>query len=475
MPFLNSLSSLCFLMLAGQLALSAAAENPASIAIGTDKQLLVDDFAINQLSGIQRELGTVTRMNAGKPIFTEGQFYGSVLHDQGRFKMWWRKHGRQGFGYAESTDGIHFKTIDDVTGINFAGDYSLSVMIDPHEQDPAHRYKAAYDAPGMAAGLAHSADGKKWTTYNDGQPVTHRAADTYNQISWDEAAQTYRLFTRTDFGTPGGGGEVRGTRSMTNPDPRQNPTDWKLVRNWIFNREGPEEVNRRQIYAVADWIYEGVHFGLMSVYEWPGDTSEGPTDLVKRHERDVMNYYLATSRNGDDWDLSWIYSGQPLLPRGPDGSFDKDLVLPSSSVVTYRDRHWLYYSGANERHGTPEVVFPRESAIGVATLPLDRFVGLAASGDKVGTIVTRSFTLTGSRLQLNVAAAEGSYRVEILAQDGQPIEGLSGRAARTYRGLDQLRHQPRWKGSKLKQLEGQVVRLRFTLHGATLYSFQVLP
>jgi hypothetical protein len=130
---------------------------------GTRKQLLVDNLVISDLDNVQRVLGTVTRLNQGKPIFTDGKFYGTVVHDQGRFKMWWRKPEQQGFGYAESQDGIHFTRLADLSGINFAGDYTLSVTIDGHETDPVHRYKAAYDAPGMAAGIAHSADGIRWT------------------------------------------------------------------------------------------------------------------------------------------------------------------------------------------------------------------------------------------------------------------------------------------------------------------------
>ena len=450
------------------------AEQDPTRYIGTRTQLLVDDFVISEQQNVQRELGTVTRLNQGKPIFTDGKFYGTVAFDQGRFKMWWRKPEKQGFGYAESTDGIHFKKITDIQGINFAGDYTLSVTIHQRELLHAHRYLAAYDAPGMAAGIAHSADGIHWTPYNDGKPVTHRAADTYNQITWDPQDATFRLFTRTDFGTPGGDGEVRGVRSMTNPNPRANPTDWKLVRNWIFDREGEKEFLRRQIYALTDWIHHDVHFALMTVYEWPGDTSEGPADLVKRHEKDVMNYYIGTSRDGDSWDLDWVYAGKPFLPRGPDGSFDKDMILPASSIVTHKDRHWIYYSGANERHGTPDVSFPRESFIGVATLPLDRFIGLAATGEETGQIVTRRFPLQGNRLQLNVAAPEGSILVEVLNAAGEPLPGFSGRTSRPSLRVDELRHQPRWKEKTLASLQGQMIRLRFTLQEATLYSFQVL-
>ena len=74
----------------------------------------------------------------------------------------------------------------------------------------------------MRAALAHSGDGIHWTPYNHGQPVTHRAADTCNQILWDPEARIYRLFTRTDFGTRGGAGEIRGARSMTNTDVKAN-------------------------------------------------------------------------------------------------------------------------------------------------------------------------------------------------------------------------------------------------------------
>ena len=65
-----------------------------------------------------------------------------------------------------------------------------------------------------------------------------------------------------------------------------------------------------------------------------------------------MNYYIATSRDGSSWDLGWVYKGQPLVPRGPAGSFDKDLILPASSIITPAGKHWIYYGGANERHGT---------------------------------------------------------------------------------------------------------------------------
>jgi hypothetical protein len=441
------------------------------VIVGLQKQLIVDDHVLDEIRGVTRELGQVAKANDGRPILAEGRFYGTVLHDEGRFKLWFRKPGSEGYGYAESSDGLHFEKVADVAGINFAGDYTLAVEIDPHSGDPGRRFLGGYDAPGMAAGMAHSADGITWTPDNDGRPVTGRAADSYNQVLWDPLAQTYRLFTRTDFGTPGGATELRGTRSMANASPQSQPTAWRSVRAWKFDREGEAEAHRRQIYAVSCWIYEEVYFALLSVYEYPSDFSEGTsTDHATRHERDVMNFYIATSRDGDTWDLGWVYSGTPMIPRGPAGAFDKDLLLPASTIVTHDDRHWLYYAGANERHGNEAVQFERPMALGLATLPLDRFVGLAA-GDEPGAVTTRPFRLEGDALQVNVDARQGSVRIDLLDENGTPFPDYSASAT----GIDDIRWQPAWAAApQLTALRGTVVRLRFQLQKARLYAFQLV-
>ena len=469
-PALLSLAIQLMLTVSGSQAV--AQKTAEQVNIESNKQLLVDDFIIEQMTNVTRELGQVTKENGGKPIFTDGRFYGTVLYDQQRFKLWYRKHGKEGYGLAESTDGFNFTKKANLTGINFAGDFTLSVETDPHEKDPGHRYKGAYDAPGMAAGIAYSADGIRWQLYNNGKPVTHRAADTYNQIFWDSLARTYRLSTRTDYGTPGGDGEVRGTRSMTNADLRSDPKNWRLTRQWIFDREGKDEHKRRQVYAKTFWIYESVYFLILSVYEYPGDVSEGTTtDNVTRHERDVMNYYIATSRDGSSWDLGWVYKGQPLVPRGPASAFDKDLILPASSIITHKGKHWIYYGGANERHGTPEVVFKRDHAIGLATLRLDGFIALKAA-HKPGTMITKPLTFKGNRLAVNFAsAATGGLAVEIQDQAGNPIPGFSLADCKEIIG-DQLEHQVQWKGADISKLAGQTIRLRFVMKSTNLYSFQ---
>jgi hypothetical protein len=353
--------------------------------------------------------------------------------------------------------------------IGFFGD-GFTCVLDPHETDPEHRYKCCYGHPSkIRACIGHSPDGIHWTPYNQGEPVTGRAADTYNQVLWDEAARTYRMYTRTDFGSVDGV-EIRGNRGMTNPDLKHNPTGWKTVRSWKLEREGPREGLRRQVYALTDWIYEGVHFALVRVIEFADDHREGGYDLVRRHERDVCNSYIATSRDGDGWDLSWIYASQPIVPRGPDGSFDKDLTTPTSQVITHQDKHWIYYIGGPERHAVEKGF---EGAIGLAWLRLDGFVGLEARGFE-GTVQTRTFSLEGRALEVNVDAGRGGLVVEILDESGRPIPGYARADAEVSRAVDHLRLRPRWRGhADLSPLKGRNVALRFYLNDARIYSFRV--
>lgn len=484
------------------------AEVPREIAhVGTEKQLFVDDQVVERMPNIARELGTVTKANGGQPIafwrtssdrrlpMPAWQLFHSVYHDarRGVFRMWCRglpsddanradgtlDWDKVRYVYCESTDGVNFELKGELQGLYSRGDYNLVVTYDESESDPEHRYRIGYDGAKAefpnGACLAHSSDGIHWTPYYDGKPVTGRAADFSNQIFWDPGAKLYRLFTRTDFGDAGGVNERRGVRMMTNPDVKREPANWTTVRNWQFEREGPLEWKRRQPYMMTDWIYHGVHFALMSVYEWPVDYSEGmETDKFTRHERDINNFYIATSRDADNWDLRWIYGGRPFVPRGGNGSWDKDLLFPSSRIITLDDKHWIYYGGCNERHGTPGVCLPqRDPGIGLAWLRLDGFVALTAS-DTVGTVVTKPFRLEGNSVQVNVDARRGEAKIGVLSADGQPIPGFALDEACSYRGLDELRLEPRWKNQRdLASLRGRDIRLQFQLQNASLYSFQV--
>jgi hypothetical protein len=534
------------------LLLYAIAGAAPAVDVGLRKQLMVDDLVVAESRNLTRVVGTVTKANSGQPLRfsrhdTAGRAlpidvwpaFATVYYDASlkKFRMWYRisfdDTSRKGTterasatalgvgtgyhrAYAESSDGLHFEFVALLEGLATSGDTNMVVTIDDHETDAEHRYKIGYDTDGPvhAAGLAHSRDGIHWTPYNGGRPVTYRASDFTNQVIWDPAIRAYRLFTRTDFGDGGGplagsvkvpvGAkmlEVRGVRSMTNPDIKANPEAWTLERHWLLDGEEEHPRNRppieellkdpaylerlrrealrRQIYMLTDWPYEGVHFGLMPVLEYPTDVSEGTsTDQVTRHERSVENYYFVTSRDGVTWNYRWVYAGKPLVPRGPTAAWDKDMVFPTAQIVTHQDKHWIYYGANNERHGCAEknVWFGRQGSIGLAWLRLDGFVAMSA-GSTPGTLTTKPFKLEGSKLELNaVVDRKGSLRVEVLDTAGNPIPGYSGKSSPQFSGVDNLRFAPTWNGQRsLASLQGQAVQLRIHLQDAQLYAFQVRP
>jgi hypothetical protein len=155
-----------------------------------------------------------------------------------------------------------------------------------------------------------------------------------------------------------------------------------------------------------------------------------------------------------NFDKSWVHNRKPLVPRGPAGSFDKDGIKPPAQILTLNDEHWIYYGGMNERHYSRG----RHLNIGLAKLPLDRFIGQAASA-KEGIIITKPFTLDGDTLEVNVDAKSGWVKVELLDAAGDVISGK-----RTTH-VDELRLTPKLKFQKHKR---KTVKLKFTLQNAKL-------
>ena len=494
----------------------AAAEKP--VPVGLQKQLFVDDYVVAEKQNVTRELGTVKKCGVvleptlptdfipprgkrgngyyeralgsgkkpdGSRVALDFGYYLTVLRNKaGTFQMWYMAWRLAGVGYAESKDGITWtKPLVGKGGkdniVHLSQGFSCSI-------DPTvpwgHRakYKAAFDSnldrPCQPV-LAYSSDGIRWTHYNAGRPVSHRAADTHNQILWDPIARHYRLLTRTDLGAGGGAKEWRSTRVMAHSkgnDLEKHPAAWKILADRIRVDDPRKETNRwgqphLQFNGMTCWIHEGVYFGLMDVYTMDRKEMFSGFEYRTRHEKDIMDFYIGVSRDGLRFDKSWIHARKPLVPRGPAGAFDKDGVKPPSQILTVGDEHWIYYAGMSERHYS----IGRDLKIGLARLRLDGLVYLTA-GKAPGTIVTRPFKLEGSRLLVNVDAAKGRLLVEILDAAGRPLPGFSGSDARACQGVDDLRLAPQWKaGPDLSALTGKVVRLKFHLRNAKLYSFRV--
>ena len=506
-----------------QLALAAAAgqsSKPRSIDVGLQKQLLVDDYVISEKQNITREMGKPRKfgvvMEATVPTdfhptrqFPDGLpesgysgigYRTTVLWNEQQeiFQMLYRASAENLTAYAESIDGINwtkpFITDDGKSNlITYRGKtrgtfYEASFTIDPTVPwSHPEKYKAAYN-PGdpwdSEAAIAHSSDGIHWKGYNEGAPVTGRAADTHNQILWDPIDSRYLLLTRTDLGAGGGKKEVRATRIMAHDkgnDLLSYPKAWKtLATVTVDDPQGKKTssgVTAVQMEAMNIWVHENVYFGLMHVLT-AGDLMGGgggkDQDLDARHETDVIDFYIGTSRDAVNFDKSWVHARKPLIERGQAGSFDKDMLSATSEILTRGDEHWIYYQGDDRQHHGRRPAGSKGGRIGLAKLPLDRFVCQQAK-DKLGTITTKPFKLEGDALQVNVDA-EGRFYAEVLDADGQAIPGFTVNEAKLFNGVDELRLEPQWKNNKdLSSLKGKTIRLKFYLYNAKLYAFQILP
>ncbi len=243
---------------------------------------------------------------------------------------------------------------------------------------------------------------------------------------------------------------------------------------------------RAEVYNVAVFPYEGVYVGLPTVY-FPTGTS-----LPARNNTDGFDQIqLIMSRDLEDWER--LGDREPFIPlsgigKGRVGVYDRSQVLAANHPIVQGDELWFYYSGLKWRayiYELNEDGTPRDpktwsdeeradfedgwGAVCLAVLRRDGFISLDAAGE--GTVLTKPLKLSGERLFLNLDAADGEARVEILDVNGKALTGYSLDDALPVTG-DGVRLAVAWKsGGSIAALAGQTVRLRFHLASAQFYAF----
>jgi len=490
---------------------------PETIEIGRQKQLLVDDYAIASKENIEIKLGQPVKKGIvmgptlptdfhptyefkGEKPHLRPDSYGcdmgyrvSVVYNEQvqRFQMVYRGSKESMTCYAESLDGINWRkplvagngktNIVRVKANGKSGKYYEAAMtIDPSlKWGHPEKYKTAYNPGNTRCAIGYSADGVNWKAYNDGKNVTGRAADTANQILWDPIQQRYLLVTRQDLAAKGGKGEVRATRIMKhrNNDLMNDPENWKTIATVAVDDPlkelNPHRVVKYQMEAMTVWPYENVYFGLMHVLaagELTGSKNREVKDPRKRPDEDVIDLYIGTSRDGVNFDRSWIYQRKPFLERGEDDTFDKSMIHCASEIITLNDKHMIYYYGSYSQHHAPSEARIEPGRIGLAVLPLDRFIAQKAVDGQTGVITTKYFKVDGNAIIVNVEAENGSFKAEVLDEDGQVISGFTNCA----KNIDSIKHELKWaESSNTKDLKGKKIALRFALENASLYSFTV--
>ena len=479
--------------------------------LGNKRQLFIDNFLIESLDGVSKTLNQPTKYPkpiieripeqestwaAGMPIS-----FSSVVYDEGDqlFKMWYSLHTR-GKGdeksllcYASSTNGIDWVKPDlkifkfRGTGENNIvlpfGGLASGVFIDPQETDPSQRYKMMHMFNDYKIYASHSADGFRWKPYNQGKAVFLKPPGHDSQMVayWDRNLGKYVAIIRDRTGRIS---DVRAKlvtnasanqtwKRLWDPSGKRSPQNHSIRRvgqiesddflSWtnyrvILGADIKDPLNQDQFYNMEVLPYEGLRIGLMTVFSDDPDYCRGSVQLT-------------SSRDGRNWRR--FENRQPFIPLSNRlGDFDWGSIYPLQAPLVVDDEIWIYYVGygVDHNHAAPAELKGFPNAIMLAKLRLDGFVSIDA-GPSEGTLTTKPLTFSGETLQINADSKQGRVLVEVLDENDKPMTGFTKNRCNPFQG-DSLRHVVTWDGkSDVSPLEGKVVKLRFYLQNAKLYSF----
>lgn len=442
------------------------AEIAYPIAVGTAKQLFVDDVLIHSLAGLTRTLHPVEKHPANPLIVADKPWekcvllYGGVCRDPAmgnRFRMWyliWGKHyGLPTFiGYAESEDGFNWAKpnlgLHDFEGskannIVMPGHSNCTFLFDPAHPAPSMRHQALLRYRGLRGFT--SPDGFLWKDWGN---VISQGFDS-SSLAWDPVHEKWLASIKISR-------DGKRSRGYAESSDFQHWTD-----TYLMLHSDAEDESAEQLYAQNIFCYETLYLSFLRVF----DT-----------RTDKVDVQLASSRNARCWDRQFR---RPLIPTANrKGAWDWGNNAPAGNPpIRVGDELWIYYSGRSTGHNEK----PNTGAIGLGILRLDGFVSVDA-GSETGVLTTVPLVLKGTSLYVNAAAAGGQLEVEIVhdRQDGasagtdalfEPVEGYGRRNCLPIRS-DSVRHRVAWEGADdLEPLRGRPVRLRFYLRDAELYSF----
>jgi hypothetical protein len=468
--------------------------------------LFMDLLEVARLEGLELILNEAKR-HPSNPLFTpgpEGAFdsqrvfnHGTVLWDQGKFRMWYtglqREKGKPWWewehaGYAESKDGLQWMRVDvpqphGVTGKdrNRFADLAVRPRIfkDDSNPDPKQRYQAIYfpphgallelaakgeyssDSPKIPGQRYYSPDGMNWTSepitveFRGGKPSEFVPQSWFRDPQEQDESRRWKAY--------GWSSQSLRRRAPSFAYSKDAKTWTAYARNPILDPSvsaapmmpsGPQN----QIHDLFVWPYAGYYLGMFQY----------------QHGPDFLDIELAMSRDGEHF--VHIKPERKLIAAGKPGDFDWQWILPSMPL-TVRDELWLYYGGLGPplgKRAEPPVALSGEhvhGSVGLATLRRDGFTHVQLpAGTRTGQLTTVPFVLKDRqplRLHVNAECSpQARLTIELLdAETGQPLAGYS-RSDNTPCQANGVRQIVRWgERDVVPALNGKRLALRFWFEG----------
>lgn len=437
-----------------------------------------DNHSIPFTRNLQLQMHQPKR-HPGNPILPRGedgmpdnygvQFYGSVIEDKGKFRMWYvaLDEGLQtwpdcGFtvwrtAYAESTDGINW-TKPDLGLVEYKGStqnnlvkllpdqlgiINLKVLRDDTDPDPARRYKMTAqtwwvhgDGKGGRGTLAplYSADGFTWHLVGDipAQEGRIPADDMFLPPHHYEAGSgfyqwrgMYYITGQSNSGhfnhgtTPYSGREILIHRSA-------DFDHWEQSAHIGFLREGQYRdfkysTGEESHEGVSVWNRDNVLLGIYGIWHGGEGWNNRTIDLGFLISNDGLYFREPQT----EW---------TMLHRGPDDAWDQGGLLQGQGFANVGDKTYLYYGAWDPRPGgiDPGDTYPPRGGVGLLTLDRDRFGSLSPRDDSgPAEFITAAIELPGTsipRFSINVddLGDDATLRIELLDDREQPLPSATG-------------------------------------------------
>lgn len=451
-------------------------------------------------------------------------FYGTVLHDQDKFRMWyyachrglnpdWPARKMQQVArkpswllgvqddyaiyqgplcYAESDDGLRW-TKPALGQLLFKGSRDNNALELPHtivsgaavlrddaDSDPARRYKMVYqyfpdqteppiaengDLPSIACAV--SPDGLQWTV--TAQPYVNQFVEHCSFLRHDGHyivhSQVFPGNSWSGAYTEGGAGGGRSGVSHATADFDHWPDLW----SWTFALPEPRDPAARN----ANNRYDQVHLGVGAVSL--GNVCVGVYGLWHSQPfgEDFGNITcdlgLVVSNDGIHFREPAATPGQVFIhhdqsPATPVAEHAFNTILcQGNGILNVGDETRIYHGRWRNVGQQADVIAAHYCAeVALATLPRDRWGALALNPDAdAGTICSKPITLPKDGGYLRLNAdGTAALTIDLLDATMRPIPGFTGGQVTGGDGLDA---PVRWERHTLAELGGQTIRVQVRL------------
>jgi hypothetical protein len=453
--------------------------------VGGEKQLFIDHKFIAESDRV--ELRTNQAQKLGRIIDQDGKpmagHVSRVIEDSGKVKLYL---GADSVELLESDDAIHFRR----TGTVIGGGGFTTLFLDPHDSDPARRYKRfhlvfspPFDPAVHGVYASYSADGVNFTEVGRVLPFF---TDNPTIVEWDARRGKYVIFTRAlDYNSEN---QRRVARIETDDPLRPWPYKQTAHERMFFAVENADVVlsadskddphsdiyyNAATVYPYADAVY------LMFTAQFRHFSPDRNPFIRPRvpgqwEDFGMLEVQLATSRDGSNWDRP---SREAYFPTGLADEWDRWYAVMAPGIVRRGNCLYQYYNSSGQLHDSvvlrPEYDEVQDlGGVGIVRQRLDGFVS-ADVDFRGGHLITPPLVFAGNSLRLNIdTGSMGTAFVELQDEAGRPLPGFALSDCEEVGGnfIDQRVY---WKGSAdVSSCAGKPIRIRFNLKRAKLYAFQ---